>query len=138
MKRKINNSKTAVCPDTTQLNQTKFSLDVLKTLRDRKLTQEEADFSAENLSLVWWFLDKHKLSAADWFDVVIFRYLLTIKRWFTFPELQKYSFSTLAVAAMRSAVNTERCKQAKRPPTISLDAPYKGTYGEPLIEYVVA
>lgn len=138
MKRKINNSKTAVCPDTTQLNQTKFSLDALRTLRDRKLTQEEADFSAEHLSLVWWFLDEHKLSAADWFDVVIFRYLLTVKRWFTFPELQKYSFSTLAVAAMRSAVNTERRKQNRRPQTISLDAPYKGTYGEPLTEYIAA
>ena len=138
MKRKINNSKTAVCPDTTQLNQTKFSLDALRTLRDRKLTQEEADFSAEHLSLVWWFLDEHKLSAADWFDVVIFRYLLTVKRWLTFPKLQKYSFSTLAVATMRSAVNTERRKQNRRPQTISLDAPYKGTYGEPLTEYIAA
>lgn len=49
-----------------------------------------------------------------------------------------YSFTTLAVSAMKSAVNTERRKQNRRPQTISLDAPYKGTYGKPLIEYIAA
>ena len=87
-----------------------------------------------HLSIVWWFLNEKKLPADDWFDVVILRYLLTVKRWFTLPELRRYSFTTLVVSAMKSAVNTERRKQNRRPQTISLDAPYKGTYGDPLVE----
>ena len=83
-----------------------LSFEKLKALRERKLTTEEADFSEEHLSIVWWFLNEKKLPADDWFDVVVLRYLLTVKRWFTLPELQRYSFTTLAVSTMKSAVNT--------------------------------
>ena len=118
----------------TKTDQTVLSFEELKALRERKLTPEEADFSEEHLSIVWWFLNEKKLPADDWFDVVVLRYLLTVKRWFTLPQLWRYSFTTLAVSAMKSAVNTERRKQNRRPQTISLDAPYKGTYGDPLVE----
>ena len=122
----------------TKTSRTVLSFEELKVLRERKLTQEEADFSEEHLSIVWWFLNEYKLPADDWFDIVVLRYLLTVKRWFTLPQLWRYSFTTLAVSAMKSAVNTERRKQNRRPQTISLDAPYKGTYGKPLIEYIAA
>lgn len=135
MERNINHAKNAACTTGTKAS---LTFEELNNLRDRKLTQEEADFSAEHLSIVWWFLNEYKLPAAEWFDVVIFRYLLTVKRWFTLPELHKYSFTTLATAAMRSAVNTERRKQARHPQMLSLDAPYKGTYGEPLVECLAA
>lgn len=135
MERNINQAKNTACTAGTKAS---LTFEELNDLRDRKLTQEEADFSAEHLSIVWWFLNEYKLPAAEWFDVVIFRYLLTVKRWFTLPELHKYSFTTLATAAMRSAVNTERRKQARHPQMLSLDAPYKGTYGEPLVECLAA
>ena len=122
----------------TKTSRTVLSFEELKVLRERKLTQEEADFSEEHLSIVWWFLNEYKLPADDWFDIVVLRYLLTVKRWFTLPQLWRYSFTTLAVSAMKSAVNTERRKQNRCPQTISLDAPYKGTYGKPLIEYIAA
>ena len=122
----------------TKTSRTVLSFEELKVLRERKLTQEEADFSEEHLSIVWWFLNEYKLPADDWFDIVVLRYLLTVKRWFTLPQLRRYSFTTLAVSAMKSAVNTERRKKNRRPQTISLDAPYKGTYGKPLIEYIAA
>lgn len=135
MEQNINHAKNAACTTGTKAG---LTFEELNNLRDRKLTQEEADFSAEHLSIVWWFLNEYKLPAAEWFDVVIFRYLLTVKRWFTLPELHKYSFTTLATAAMRSAVNTERRKQVRHPQMLSLDAPYKGTYGEPLVECLAA
>ena len=135
MERKNNYAKDTVCTAGTE---DALTFEELKNLHERKLTQEEPDFSAEHLSVVWWFLNEYKLPAADWFDVVIFRYLLTVKRWFTLPSLHKYSFTTLATAAMKSAVNAERRKQARRPQTLSLDAPCRGTYGKPLAEYLAA
>lgn len=139
MKQNIENMKVTVCALSTQVSKETpsrktLSFQELKNLRERRLTQEEADFSAEHLSIVWWFLNEYKLPANDWFDIVIFRYLLTVKRWFALPELHKYSFTTLVTAAMCSAVNTERRKQGRHPHMFSLDAPYKGTYGDPLVE----
>ena len=118
----------------TKTGRTVLSFEELKVLRERRLTPEEADFSAEHLSIVWWLLNEYQLPADDWFDVVVLRYLLTVKRWFTLPQLRLYSFTTLAVSSMKSAVNTERRKQSRHPQTISLDASYKGTYGAPLVE----
>ena len=133
MERNSNSTNNINCVADTKTGRTVLSFEELKVLRERKLTQEEADFSEEHLSIVWWFLNEKKLPADDWFDVVILRYLLTVKRWFTLPELRRYSFTTLAVSSMKSAVNTERRKH-RRPQTISLDAPCKGTYGDPLVE----
>ena len=138
MERNSNRTNNINCVVDTKTGRTVLSFEELKALRERKLTPEEADFSEEHLSIVWWFLNEKKLPADDWFDVVVLRYLLTVKRWFTLPQLWRYSFTTLAVSAMKSAVNTERRKQNRRPQTISLDAPYKGTYGKPLIEYIAA
>ena len=138
MERNSNRTNNINCVADTKTGRTVLSFEELKVLRERKLTREEADFSEEHLSIVWWFLNEKKLPADDWFDVVVLRYLLTVKRWFTLPQLWRYSFTTLAVSAMKSAVNTERRKQNRRPQTISLDAPYKGTYGKPLIEYIAA
>ena len=77
----------------TKTDQTVLSFEELKALRERKLTPQEADFSEEHLSIVWWFLNEKKLPADDWFDVVVLRYLLTVKRWFTLPQLWRYSFT---------------------------------------------
>ena len=93
-----------------------------KALVRRPLTREEADFSEEQLALVWWFLNDRHLSEDDWFDIIIFRYLLAVKRWFTFPQLRQRSFATLAIAAMDAAVQIERSKNAAQPEIFSLDA----------------
>ena len=134
MERNINHMNHTNSITGTKADQVVLSFEKLKALRERKLTTEEADFSEEHLSIVWWFFREYKLPVNDRFEIIALRYLLTVKRWFTLPELQRYSFTTLAVSAMKSAVNTERRKQNRRPQTISLDAPYKGTYGDPLVE----
>lgn len=138
MERNVNIMKNTVYATNEKATRAELSIEELREFHKRRLTPEEADFSEEHLSLVWWFLNENSLPEADWFDVVIFRYLLTVKRWFTCPELHRYSFTTLAVSAMRSAVHTERRKQSGTPQILSLDAPYKGTYGAPLGEYLAA
>lgn len=60
-------------------------------------------------------------------DVVIFRYLISVKRWFALPDLQKVKFVTVACNAMRSAIGNERRKRAKEPQTVSLYDPIPGT-----------
>lgn len=98
-----------------------------KAFYERPLTPEEAQFATDNINIVWWYLDQQGLNRAEWFDVVIFRYLLSVKRWFALPDLQEVKFVTVACSAMRSAIGNERCKQAKAPQTVSLYEVIPGT-----------
>lgn len=91
------------------------------------LTPAEQLFAEEHHSLVMKYLQQKNLDPAEWYDIVIFRYLLSVKNWFSRPELQRLSFSTIAYKAMWSAVWAERQKQKRRIKTISLDEPVPGT-----------
>lgn len=98
-----------------------------KSFYERPLTPEEAQFATDNINIVWWYLDQQGLDRAEWFDVVIFRYMLTVKRWFALPDLRKVKFVTVACNAMRSAIGNERRKRANEPKTVSLYEPIPGT-----------
>lgn len=98
-----------------------------KSFYERPLTPKEAQFATDNINIVWWYLDQQGLDRAEWFDVVIFRYLISVKRWFALPDLQKVKFVTVACNAMRSAIGNERRKRAKEPQTVSLYDPIPGT-----------
>ena len=91
-----------------------------KSFYSRPLTPTEAQFATDNINIVWWYLDKQGLDRAEWFDVVIFRYLLSVKRWFAVPDTHRYRFVNIACKAMQSAVGNERRKQATGPKTVSL------------------
>lgn len=95
----------------------------------KPLTPEERAVAEQNYWIVGSFLKAQRLPQDEWFDVVIFRYLLTVERWFRQPELYRYEFTTIAWNAMRSAVGNERRKQSKRIKTVSLDDPVPGTDG---------
>lgn len=95
--------------------------------KNAPLTRKEQAFAAENSCLVFDFLALRGLETNDWYDVVIFRYLLSVQRWFAYPDLHRMSFRTLAFAAMRSAVSDEKRKQERRIRTISLDDIVPGT-----------
>lgn len=95
----------------------------------KPLTPEEQAVAEGNYWVVYRFLQSQKLSQDEWFDVVIFRYLLTVERWFRQPKLYRYEFSTIAWSAMRSAVGHEREKQRRRIKTVSLSDPVPGTDG---------
>lgn len=102
----------------------------------RPLTAAEQHVAAQNLWVVESFLRQQRLPFDEWFDVVIFRYLRTVIRWFEEPALYQYEFSTIAWNAMRSAVGHEREKQARRPKTVSLYAPIPGTDGLTYIDAI--
>lgn len=93
------------------------------------LTVEEQKFATDNHYLVYKYLRLRKLPPDDWYDVVIFRYLRSVKRWFAYPELHKHNFEIVAFYAMRSAVGREMDKQKRRIQTVSLDDPIPGTDG---------
>lgn len=95
----------------------------------KPLTPEERAVAEQNYWIVGSFLKAQRLPQDEWFDVVIFRYLLTVEKWFRQPELYRYEFTTIAWSAMRSAVGNERRKQGKQIKTVSLDDPIPGTDG---------
>ena len=109
-----------------------------KSFYERPLTPEEAQFATDHINIVWWYLDQQGLDRAEWFDVVIFRYLLTVKRWLALPALQQVKFVTVACSAMRSAIGHEREKQAKEPRSVSLYDVIPGTDDLQYIDTIAA
>ena len=95
----------------------------------RPLTPWERDMAEEHHSLVLRFLQVHGLSMEDYYDVVIFRYLLAVEKWFRRPDLYRYGFTSIAWAAMSSALSREREKQRRRLRTVSLEEPIPGCDG---------
>lgn len=102
----------------------------------RPLSPQEQQVAEQNHHLVFAFLRAYNLPPAEYYGIVVFRYLLTVQRWFRNPELYRYEFSTIAWAAMRSAVNSEQRKQKRRIQTISLDAVIAGTEGLTLADLI--
>lgn len=100
------------------------------------LTAAEQRVAAQNAFMISRFLAANRLPINDWYDVVAFRYLRTVKRWFSCPELYHYEFSTLAWQAMSSAVYNERRKQRHQIQTISLDDVIPSTDGMTWAEMV--
>lgn len=70
------------------------------------LTQEQSAFAAEHHNLVYSFLNKKRYSEDEFYDIVIFGYLLAVRVYLEREDLQaKYKFSTIAYARMRSAIS---------------------------------
>lgn len=80
------------------------------------LTPEQRLFAEEHHDLVYKFLRKKQLPIDEFYDVVIFGYLRAVYRFLTLPELQKYSFKTVAWKGMEGELcNHNRiCKSRKR------------------------
>ena len=93
----------------------------------KPITGEEKEVMQQNYWIVEHFLEKQRLPESEWWDVVIFRYILTVERWFREPKLYHHKFITIAWKAMRSAVWNERAKQNRRLKTVSLSTHIPGT-----------
>lgn len=102
------------------------------------LTLEEQCFAEANHHVVEQFLRRNRLDPGDWYDVVIFRYLLSVKKWHQEPELHKWKFSTIAGQGMRSAVGNEKRKSSRRIQTASLDEIIPGTEDVTYMDMVTA
>ena len=100
------------------------------------LTSEEQEFAAENHYIVEQFLRQRRLPASEWYDIVIFRYLLSVKKWFATPDLHRWTFPTIAKQDMRSAVSNEYGRRKRQIRTISLDSIVPGTEDLRIIDIV--
>ena len=98
-----------------------------KEFYKRPLTPEEAKFATDNINIVWWYLDSQGLDRNEWFDVVIFRYMLSVKRYLNLPELRQYRFVNVACKAMQSAIGGEYAKRERRPVEVSMNSVVPGT-----------
>ncbi|MDD2981019.1 MAG: sigma-70 family RNA polymerase sigma factor [Hespellia sp.] len=71
----------------------------------RPLTSQEQEYAADHHTLVWKFLHSYDLPEADFYDVIIFGYLLAVQEYVNSPRLQKqYAFSTIAWQNMHNAL----------------------------------
>ncbi|MCI9071984.1 MAG: sigma-70 family RNA polymerase sigma factor [Lachnospiraceae bacterium] len=77
------------------------------------LTPEQRLFAEEHHNLVYKFLKENHLSGDEFYDVVIFGYLRAVSRYFTEPELQQYSFTTIAWRRMSACISDYRRKQRR-------------------------
>lgn len=96
--------------------------------RIRPLTDTEAQFAEAHMGIIFWYLSRRQLPFDEWFDVVVIRYLEAVKRWHEDEALRaRYSFTTIAVGAMRSSVHNEFRAQRRRIQTVSLYDTVPGT-----------
>lgn len=100
------------------------------------LTDAERLFATQYHHLIYEYLNIRKLSVDEYYDVVVFRYLRSVHRYFNEESLQDYNFRTIAFSAMRSAIGGEMKKAERRIQTISLDEEIPGTDGMTLLETV--
>ena len=98
-----------------------------KEFYERPLTPEEAQFATDNINIVWWYLDQRGLDRNEWFDVVIFRYMLSVKRYLNIPGLRQHRFVNIACKAMQSAIGGEYAKRERRPVEVSMNSVVPGT-----------
>jgi len=78
------------------------------------LTDQERQLASRHHDVVCRFLRSRGLIVNEYYDIVIFRYLAAAKRYLSEPELQKYSFNTIACGAMRSALNNHFNAEKRR------------------------
>lgn len=102
------------------------------------MTSQERAVAEQNHDLVFRFLRANRLQESEYYDVIIFRYLLTVENWFRRPDLYHYQFSTIAWHAMSSALHHDTQKKRRQIKTVSLDDRFPGcedlTWGDVITE----
>lgn len=75
--------------------------------RIHELTPKQQLFASEHHNLVYKFLHTKELSTEEYYDVVIFGYLLAVQEYLEKPELSRFAFSTVAWTKMMDCVVNE-------------------------------
>lgn len=70
----------------------------------KPLNEKERIFAADNEGVISWYLNLHHLDYDTYYDIAVFGYLRAVKAYLNRPELQKYSFKTIALWRMKSDV----------------------------------
>ena len=100
-------------------------------LKLRPLKPEEREMAEDHHFLVLNFLQANGLPMEDYYDVVIFRYLMAVEKWFRWPQHYRTSFSAMAWEAMSLALFQEREKQQRYPRFVSMEDHIHGFAGSP-------
>lgn len=69
-----------------------------------RLTEEEKAFAEENHNLIYDFFHKKKLEIDEYYGEAATGYIISVMEYNRRPELQKYSFSTIAYKKMFTSV----------------------------------
>lgn len=96
-------------------------------MKNAPLTRKERDFAEKNHYIINDYLTRYGLDPDEWYDVVVFSYMLAVQKWFAYPRLHRWKFKTIAFNTMRSAVGNERNKQKRCIKTVSLNEVIPGT-----------
>ena len=89
------------------------------------LTPEEQQFAAENSNMIFDFMKKHRLNFQEFYGMLACRYILSVRDWFSRPELHKWSFATIAYRSMNSAYISwvrNQNKEKNKAILVSIDA----------------
>jgi len=90
------------------------------------LNDEQRQFATENHNLVYAFLHEKGLPEDDFYDVVIFGYLQAVYEYTTRPQIQKYTFATIAWRKMSNRLSNyfrDMSAPKRYAQTVSLYAP---------------
>jgi RNA polymerase sigma factor (sigma-70 family) len=88
------------------------------------LTPEQQKFAEMFHNLIYAFLNNKSLRDDEFYDIVVFGYLHAVQEYFNKPQLQKYSFTTIAWKKMDSALSDfykSQSRQKRHGCTISLE-----------------
>ena len=81
---------------------------------NQPLTQEQREFAAEKHDLIYGFLRYKRLNFDEYYDIAVFGFLKAVRNYIERPELQRYSFVTIANYSMRSELINHYRKEAVR------------------------
>lgn len=68
------------------------------------LTPEQREYAAEHHNLIFAFLNKKHLCHDEFYDIIVFGYLLAVKQYLSEPALERYSFTTIAWRKMNDCL----------------------------------
>ena len=104
-----------------------------------KLTDAQRDFAADNHDLLLQYLRVKGLSEDEFYDIAVFGYLKAVQIYNQQPELQAYSFKTIAYKRMYAAIwNYFRSLRAAKRNAEVLSLDYSDAGGVRLSEQVAS
>lgn len=103
----------------------------------KKLATRETAFAAEHHDMVYLFLEENKLSEEDYYDVIVFGYLEAVKKYLRRPQLQEYSFESVAKKAMNACLGNYRRSLSNVESSISVCSLHTGLDDDYSIENTV-
>lgn len=90
------------------------------------LTEEEQQYAAEHYEVLIWCMRVLRIPEDD-SGLAALGFLQAVKKWMARPELHSHSFRTIALWSMKSHLQTERRRESRRIPTVSLETVIPGT-----------